>query len=131
MSGSRLIQRDFKSLTLSSAIPRSIPIKSARACGRGSPTSCISRAPRSTVHDVADRVPAWGLDQAAEDLLRLGIIDAIVPEPVGGAHRRPESAIDALGAAIEAALAPLTALDGARLREERRQKYLAMGRHGL
>ena len=67
----------------------------------------------------------------AQDLLRLEIIDAIVPEPVGGAHRRPQAAIDELGAAIEAALAPLSALAGTRLREERRQKYLAMGRHGL
>ncbi len=74
---------------------------------------------------------AEALRLTAQDLLRLEIIDAIVPEPVGGAHRRPQAAIDALGAAIEAALAPLCALDGTRLREERRQKYLAMGRHGL
>ena len=74
---------------------------------------------------------AEALRLTAQDLLRLEIIDAIVPEPVGGAHRRPQAAIDELGAAIEAALAPLAALDGTRLREERRQKYLAMGRHGL
>jgi acetyl-CoA carboxylase carboxyl transferase subunit alpha len=67
----------------------------------------------------------------AQDLLHLEIIDAIVPEPVGGAHRRTQAAIDALGAAIEAALAPLRAVDRTRLREERRQKYLAIGRHGL
>jgi acetyl-CoA carboxylase carboxyl transferase subunit alpha len=72
---------------------------------------------------------AEALRLTAQDLLRLEIID--VPEPVGGAHRRPQAAIDELGAAIEAALAPLSALDGTRLREERRQKYLAMGRHGL
>jgi acetyl-CoA carboxylase carboxyl transferase subunit alpha len=74
---------------------------------------------------------AEALRLTAQDLLRLEIIDAIVPEPVGGAHRRPQAAIDELGAAIEAALAPLCALDGTRLREERRQKYLAMGRHGF
>ena len=74
---------------------------------------------------------AEALRLTAQDLLRLEIIDAIVPEPVGGAHRRPQAAIDELGAAIEAALVPLSALDGTRLREERRQKYLAMGRHGL
>jgi acetyl-CoA carboxylase carboxyl transferase subunit alpha len=74
---------------------------------------------------------AGALRLTAQDLLRLEIIDRIVPEPLGGAHRQPQAAIAELGIAIAAALEPLSTLDGARLREERRQKFLAMGRHGL
>jgi acetyl-CoA carboxylase carboxyl transferase subunit alpha len=74
---------------------------------------------------------AGALRLTAQDLLRLEVIDRIVPEPLGGAHRLPQAAIAELGAAIAAALESLSALDGATLREERRQKFLAMGRHGL
>lgn len=63
----------------------------------------------------------------AADVHRLGIIDTIVPEPIGGAHRSPEMATDALGAAINKALNELSALDGTALRAERRRKFLAMG----
>jgi acetyl-CoA carboxylase carboxyl transferase subunit alpha len=55
----------------------------------------------------------------------------VVPEPLGGAHREPQSAIAAAGAAIETALRPLLGLDGAKLREQRRKKFLAMGARGL
>jgi acetyl-CoA carboxylase carboxyl transferase subunit alpha len=54
-----------------------------------------------------------------------------VPEPLGGAHRLPQAAIDALGEAIAEALQPLAGIDGARLRAQRREKFLAMGRRGL
>jgi acetyl-CoA carboxylase carboxyl transferase subunit alpha len=74
---------------------------------------------------------AEALRLTAEDLLRLGVVDRIVPEPLGGAHRLPRAAIDALGNAIAEALEPLIALDGARLRAQRREKFLAMGRRGL
>ena len=63
----------------------------------------------------------------AEDVHRLGIIDAVVPEPVGGAHRSPEVAIDTLGKAIRSALDELSAMDGRALRADRRRKFLAMG----
>jgi acetyl-CoA carboxylase carboxyl transferase subunit alpha len=63
----------------------------------------------------------------AADVHRLGIIDTIVPEPIGGAHRSPEMAIDTLGAAINKALNELSALDGTALRADRRRKFLAMG----
>lgn len=63
----------------------------------------------------------------AEDVYRLGIIDAVVPEPVGGAHRSPEVAIDTLGKAIRSALDELSAMDGRALRADRRRKFLAMG----
>ena len=49
------------------------------------------------------------------------MIDAIIPEPVGGAHRFPEPAIDAVGDGIDAALSELTLLDGAALKQQRRQ----------
>jgi acetyl-CoA carboxylase carboxyl transferase subunit alpha len=64
----------------------------------------------------------------AQDLLRLGVIDTIVPEPVGGAHREPASAIAAAGEAIAAALADLRALDRATIVRLRREKFTAIGR---
>jgi acetyl-CoA carboxylase carboxyl transferase subunit alpha len=63
----------------------------------------------------------------ADDLLGLGVIDKIVREPVGGAHRSPDAAIDLLGCAIESALCELDGLDSAALRADRRRKFLAMG----
>jgi acetyl-CoA carboxylase carboxyl transferase subunit alpha len=61
-------------------------------------------------------------------LLKFGIIDAIVPEPVGGAHRDSQAAIRAAGDAIEAALVDLGRLDAEGLRNHRADKFLAMGR---
>mgnify|MGYP006290782771 FL=1 len=67
----------------------------------------------------------------AQDLLKLGVIDEVVPEPLGGAHRQPTEALDALGDRIEVALRKLTPLDGGSLRARRRDKFLEMGRQGL
>ena len=64
----------------------------------------------------------------AQDLLRLGVIDTIVAEPVGGAHREPATAIAATGEAIAAALAELRALDRATIVRLRREKFTAIGR---
>jgi acetyl-CoA carboxylase carboxyl transferase subunit alpha len=55
----------------------------------------------------------------------------VVPEPLGGAHRDPGTAIRALGASMEAALRPLLGLDGEKLREQRREKFLAMGTRAI
>lgn len=63
----------------------------------------------------------------AGDVHRLGIIDTVVSEPVGGAHRSPEVAIDTLGKAIHSALDELSAMDDRALRADRRRKFLAMG----
>jgi acetyl-CoA carboxylase carboxyl transferase subunit alpha len=93
-----------------------------------SPEGCASILWRDGGH-AAEAAEALRL--TAEDLLRLGVVDRIVPEPLGGAHRLPKAAIDALGDAIAEALQPLTALDGARLRAQRREKFLAMGGRGL
>ena len=74
---------------------------------------------------------AEALKMTAEDLLKLGVIDEIVPEPLGGAHRDRPKMIASLGDAIETALTELSRQDGARLRAERREKFLAMGKKGL
>ena len=64
----------------------------------------------------------------AQDLKGFGIIDEIVEEPVGGAHRDKDATIHRAGEAIRRAFASLAGLDGEDLRRERRQKFLAMGR---
>jgi acetyl-CoA carboxylase carboxyl transferase subunit alpha len=74
---------------------------------------------------------AEALRLTAQDLLQLGVIDHIVPEPLGGAHRLPTEAVEKLGDAIERALRPLVGLDGNVLRARRREKFLAMGQRGL
>ncbi|SDR61925.1 acetyl-CoA carboxylase carboxyltransferase subunit alpha [Rhizobiales bacterium GAS191] len=64
----------------------------------------------------------------AQDLLRLGVIDSIVPEPLGGAHRDPDAAVASAGDALASALEQLRGLDGAALRSQRADKFLAIGR---
>jgi acetyl-CoA carboxylase carboxyl transferase subunit alpha len=68
---------------------------------------------------------------SAEDLKSLAVIDAIVPEPVGGANRDPAQAVERLGDAIEESLDELASLSPDELRRHRRQKFLAIGRAGL
>jgi acetyl-CoA carboxylase carboxyl transferase subunit alpha len=63
----------------------------------------------------------------AQDLHELGVVDQIIPEPLGGAHRAPAETIDAIGDALEQALEPLLVLSGAELCHRRREKFLAMG----
>jgi acetyl-CoA carboxylase carboxyl transferase subunit alpha len=74
---------------------------------------------------------AEALRLTAEDLRRLGLIDRVIAEPIGGAHRDPEAAIRAVGEAIAEALPPLLALEPERLLLARREKFLAMGQKGL
>jgi len=74
---------------------------------------------------------AEALRITAEDLKRLALIDVVVPEPMGGAHRAPAEAMEAVRTALAAALAPLVGLDGATLRSRRRDKFLNMGREAL
>ncbi len=74
---------------------------------------------------------AEALRLTAQDLLRLGVVDRIVPEPLGGAHRLPKEAVESLGEAIDEALRPLLDLEGSILRTQRREKFLAMGQRGL
>jgi len=74
---------------------------------------------------------AAALRLTAQDLKALGVIDTIVPEPLGGAQRDPKAAIAAVGDAIEAALTSFNGLAPTQLRGERRQKFIGMGAKGL
>src|SRR6201996_4142048 len=76
-------------------------------------------------------VAAEAMRLTAQDLRRLGLIDEVVPEPLGGAHRDPDTAIANLGNAIAHALEPLKSLAPESLRARRREKFLAMGKLGL
>ena len=78
----------------------------------------------------AARAPdaATNMKITADDLVRLGVADEIVKEPVGGAHRAPAAVIAAVGDAIERALAGFADLDAATVRQARRAKFLAIGR---
>ncbi len=93
-----------------------------------SPEGCASILWRSAEQA---KEAAEALKLTAENLLELGVIDRIVPEPLGGAHRGRAESIAALGDALEGALAELDWLDGEELRRQRRTKFLEMGRRGL
>ncbi|MDP9837512.1 acetyl-CoA carboxylase carboxyl transferase subunit alpha [Neorhizobium huautlense] len=75
------------------------------------------------------REAATNMKITAEDLKGLGVIDEIIAEPLGGAHREPETVINAAGNVIEKALAELGQLSGEEVRNARRQKFLAIGRN--
>lgn len=64
----------------------------------------------------------------AQDMIRFGVIDGVVAEPTGGAHRDPQAAMAATGEAIAGALAELRGLDREMVRQQRREKFLTMGR---
>jgi acetyl-CoA carboxylase carboxyl transferase subunit alpha len=64
----------------------------------------------------------------AQDLLKAKVIEGIIEEPLGGAHREPEKAIARAGAAIAKALDKLVPLDAAGLKKQRRDRYYAIGR---
>ncbi|MDR6294442.1 MULTISPECIES: acetyl-CoA carboxylase carboxyltransferase subunit alpha [Inquilinus] len=90
------------------------------------PEGCASILWRSASHS---QEAAAALKLTAQDLKQLGVIDGVIEEPVGGAHRFPQDAIRAVGDAIGAALAPLGDLDGKTLRNRRREKFLAIGQN--
>ncbi|MCS6920588.1 MAG: acetyl-CoA carboxylase carboxyltransferase subunit alpha [Elioraea sp.] len=90
-----------------------------------SPEGCASILWRDAAQAEA---AAEAMKMTAADLKALGLIDAIVPEPLGGAHRNPEAAIATAGEAIAAALADLAGKAGAELVAAREEKFLAMGR---
>tara|TARA_R110002020_G_scaffold15140_10_gene53337 strand:- start:1717 stop:2679 length:963 start_codon:yes stop_codon:yes gene_type:complete len=71
---------------------------------------------------------ATNMKITAQDLLRLKVIDEIVPEPVGGAHRERAKVIEAVGNAVESALTALVPEDAATLKRVRADKFLAIGR---
>jgi acetyl-CoA carboxylase carboxyl transferase subunit alpha len=77
------------------------------------------------------REAAEALRLTAQDLKKLGVIDRIVPEPLGGAHRDAEATIGAVGEALGAMLGELGGQARDKLRADRRQKFLDMGTKGL
>jgi acetyl-CoA carboxylase carboxyl transferase subunit alpha len=74
---------------------------------------------------------ADALKLTAADLKALALVDEVIGEPLGGAHRDPQAAMTMVGNCIQARLAPLLGLDPAALRSQRREKFLAMGREGI
>ena len=72
---------------------------------------------------------ATNMKITAQDLERLGIIDGVIPEPVGGAHRGREAVLKSAGDVIEQALGDLSEKSGDDLQRERREKFLAIGRN--
>lgn len=89
-----------------------------------SPEGCASILWR-TADKASDA--AIAMQVTAQDLKRLGVIDAIIPEPIGGAHRDPEGAIAGLGAAIGQELDALSGKTSQWLRHDREEKFLKMG----
>jgi acetyl-CoA carboxylase carboxyl transferase subunit alpha len=93
-----------------------------------SPEGCASILWRDAVQA---SVAAEALRLTAEDLLRLKLIDLIVPEPLGGAQRDKPATLNSVGLAIQDALATLKGADAATLRNRRRERFLAMGRETI
>jgi len=91
-----------------------------------SPEGCASILWRSP-EKAQDAAAAMKI--TAQDVLDLKIIDGIVPEPVGGAHRAPEEAITAVGEQLARTLSDLDGIPGDELRRQRREKFLAIGRN--
>jgi acetyl-CoA carboxylase carboxyl transferase subunit alpha len=89
-----------------------------------SPEGCASILWR-TGDKAADAAQA--MKMTAEDLKALGVIDRIVPEPAGGAHRDHALASAALGRAISEELDALSVFTPKQLQQQRRAKFLAMG----
>lgn len=92
-----------------------------------SPEGCASILWRDAAQA---NLAAEALRLTAADLLALHLVDLVIPEPLGGAHRAPAEAVAAVGEAVWGALEPLLEIDPAMLRARRREKFLRMGREG-
>jgi len=90
-----------------------------------SPEGCASILWKSADKKEA-AADAMGL--TAQRLSQLGLVDEVIEEPLGGAHRDPETVIDAAGGVIASALQELTGLGRADILRLRREKFLAIGR---
>ena len=77
------------------------------------------------------REAAEALRLTAQDLLKLGVADRVIDEPLGGAHRGREAVIAAVGKAIKGMLADMDGKDRAALIRHRREKFLNIGSKGL
>jgi acetyl-CoA carboxylase carboxyl transferase subunit alpha len=74
------------------------------------------------------RDAAMAMKITAQDLIELKIVDSIIPEPVGGAHRDREATVQRVGDAIEAAISSLEGLAPAEIKRHRRERFLKIGR---
>jgi acetyl-CoA carboxylase carboxyl transferase subunit alpha len=90
-----------------------------------SPEGCASILFRSA-EKAQDAAAAMKV--TAQDLIQFRIVDRILAEPVGGAHRNPTQMIADVGDALDASLRELEGIDGESLRKLRAEKFLAMGR---
>ncbi|MBB5519716.1 acetyl-CoA carboxylase carboxyltransferase subunit alpha [Amphiplicatus metriothermophilus] len=98
-----------------------------------SPEGCASILWKDAAGKGESKAPeaAEAMKVAAQDLLELGVIDAIVPEPLGGAHRDIPLTVERLGDAVETAIHELEGMSPDELRAHRRRKFLEIGRAGL
>ncbi len=93
-----------------------------------SPEGCASILWRSAEHA---KTAAEALRLTADDMAKLGVVDEVVPEPLGAAHRDPHVAINDLGDAIERQLKAMSGLSGDALVKDRHDKYITLGDKGL
>lgn len=96
-----------------------------------SPEGCASILWKDDKEGGKAEEAAEAMKISAQDLNGMGVIDTIVPEPKGGAHRDPRAAITSLGDAIESSIMELGDLDPQDRRLSRRQKFLEIGRKGI
>ena len=98
-----------------------------------SPEGCASILWKDAAGKGENKAPdaAEAMKISAQDLLGMGVIDTIIPEPLGGAHRDIAVTAERLGDAVEAAIRELDGMSPDQLRQQRRQKFLAIGRVGL
>lgn len=98
-----------------------------------SPEGCASILWKDAQGKGDNKAPdaAEAMKISAADLQDLAVIDAIIPEPMGGAHRDVALTVERLGDAVEEAIQSLKGMDGDALRKHRRDKFLAIGRVGL
>ncbi|NNU14868.1 acetyl-CoA carboxylase carboxyltransferase subunit alpha [Parvularcula sp. ZS-1/3] len=98
-----------------------------------SPEGCAAILWKDAMAKGENKAPdaADAMKISAQDLLQLGVIDGIIPEPVGGSHRAPDLAMAAVRDAISSELDELVKLDAGGLVQQRREKFLELGRQGL
>ena len=98
-----------------------------------SPEGCASILWKDAAGKGDNKAPdaAEAMKVSAKDLEELGVIDGIISEPVGGAHRDRELTIERLGDAVESAIRELEPLSVEELRKQRREKFLSIGRAGV
>jgi acetyl-CoA carboxylase carboxyl transferase subunit alpha len=98
-----------------------------------SPEGCASILWKDAAGKGDNKAPdaAEAMKISAQDLLELGVVDGIIPEPVGGAHRDIGLTIERLGDAVESAISELEVMSPEELKRQRRDKFLNIGRVGL